>query len=126
MQNTRLTSLVNGFLGQFSRWLQNPWRRLSVIIISLLLGNFLAIAISSVAGQQGDLDVVVSVLLVAFTELVSWAVYKGDAFREARQRRRTGQQAELPPVRPLLFEMMNGFKLGLIYALFVEAFKLGS
>ena len=52
MQNTRLNTLVDRTVRQFTQWAQNPWRRLSLIIISLLFGNFLASAIATTTGQQ--------------------------------------------------------------------------
>ncbi|HEY9660867.1 MAG TPA: DUF565 domain-containing protein [Allocoleopsis sp.] len=123
MQNTRLSTLVDRSLRQFSRWFRNPWRRLSAITIALLLGNFLATTISTVSGQRAELDVTISALLVLFCEAVSWVVYRGDVAREARQQ---AQQNESAAARPLLIEGLNGLKLGLMYGLFVEAFKLGS
>ncbi|NJO79794.1 MAG: DUF565 domain-containing protein [Cyanobacteria bacterium RM1_2_2] len=114
MQNTRLSTLIEQFSGRFTVFLRNPWRRLSLMIISLLGGNFLATILSTVAGQNADLDVLVSLLLVAFAEVVSWLVYGGDRRRMAANQ------------RVLLIEILNGTKLGLTYGLFVEAFKLGS
>lgn len=118
MQNTRLNTLFDRSLGQFGRWLRNPWRRLSVLIISLLLGNFLATIVSTVSGQRAEIDVIVAALLMLFTEAVSWLVYRGD--------RRGLQQGAAEAARPLLLELLNGVKIGLTYGLFVEAFKLGS
>lgn len=123
MQNTRLNTLVDSIFLQLSRWLRNPWRRISVIVISLLLGNFFATIFSTVAGQRANLDVGVAMLLLLFTEVISWLVYRGDAVRE---RRRIQENVPVAEARPLLMEMLNGLKLGLIYGLFVEAFKLGS
>lgn len=111
MQNTRLNALIDGILGQFGGWFRNPWRRLSLLVISVLGGNFLATAVSTISGQKADLDIVVAALLVMFTELVSWLIYRG---------RPTGEG------RSLGLETLNGLKLGLTYGLFVEAFKLGS
>ncbi|NJO42918.1 MAG: DUF565 domain-containing protein [Cyanobacteria bacterium CRU_2_1] len=118
MQNTRLSTFVDRLLGQFGRWLRNPWRRLSLLLISILLGNFLATIVSTISGQQADLDVVVSIFLVIASEVISWAVYKSD-----RLRIQAGRDVE---PRPFLLEILNGTKLGFIYGLFVEAFKLGS
>lgn len=123
MQNTRLNTLVDRSLGRFSRWFRNPWRRLSAILITLLLGNFLATIISTISGQRAELDVTISALLVLLCEAVSWVVYRGDVIREARQQ---AQQSDSAAARPLLIEGLNGLKLGLMYGLFVEAFKLGS
>ncbi|MCU0525580.1 MAG: DUF565 domain-containing protein [Elainella sp. Prado103] len=115
MQNTRLSRLVDRSLSRFGTFLRNPWRRLSVLIISLLVGNFFATLTSTVAGQNADLDVVVSMVLVLIAEVISWVVYRSD-------RRRLDPFVQ----RVLLLEMLNGFKLGTMYGLFVEAFKLGS
>ncbi|MEO1353545.1 MAG: DUF565 domain-containing protein, partial [Cyanobacteria bacterium J06635_15] len=75
MQNTRLNTLINALGSRLGEWLFNPWRRLSLGIISLLFGNFFAISISSIAGQTADLDVVISLFLLLFVEIVSRWVY---------------------------------------------------
>ncbi|GAB4378617.1 MAG: DUF565 domain-containing protein [Elainellaceae cyanobacterium] len=126
MQNTRLTNLANSIFGQFNRWIQNPWRRISVIIISLLFGNFLATVLSTVAGQEADLDVAASMFLILFTEFISWIVYRGSAVRDTQRNPLRTAENQLLVARPLLLELLNGIKLGLTYGLFVEAFKLGS
>jgi hypothetical protein len=127
MQNTRLSNLVDGLLARFSRWLRNPWRRLSLMLISVLSGNFLATTLSTVAGQRAELDVVISVFLVATAEVISWVYYRGDASRAARRQRLIAQrESDAIAARPLILEMFNGVKLGAIYGFFVEAFKLGS
>lgn len=118
MQNTRLSTVVDNALGRFSRSLQNPWRRLSLLLITVLTGNFLASTISTVAGQKAELDVLAAFLLVLFSELISWLVYRGDRSRSLGQAR--------PAARSLLLDVLNGLKLGLAYGLFLEAFKLGS
>jgi predicted neutral ceramidase superfamily lipid hydrolase len=118
MQNTRLTTLVEGSLQRLTQWLRNPWRRSSMLIISLLFGNFLASAVSTIAGQKADLDILAAALIVALTELISWMTYgKG-------QRSLTRPPSNIQ--RSLLIEALNGLKLGLIYGLFVQAFTLGS
>lgn len=113
MQRTRLSTLVESTANQFGRWLFNPWRRLSLVIIGFLFGNFFGIAVSSIAGQAAELDVVISAILLGLVELISWWVYR-------RPSRDATGRTSLP------MEVMNSIKLGLIYSLFVEAFKLGS
>ena len=120
MQRTRLNTLISSTTKRFTRWVFNPWRRLSLVIISLLFGYFFAIVISSVTGQTADLDVVLSAIVLLFVELASWLVYGG-------QRQRPDLSAAEPnSQRPLLLETLNAFKIGLTYSLFVEAFKLAS
>jgi Protein of unknown function (DUF565) len=120
MQNTRLSTLIDRIFQQFVRWADNPWRRLSLIIISLLFGNFLASAISTSTGQRTELDVVISLVLLLFTESISWLIYGSNIGRQNLGDRETLGR------RPILITLLNSLKLGLIYGLFVEAFKLGS
>lgn len=110
MQNTRLNTLFDTTVRGLGGWLQNPWRRLSVLIISLLFGNFLGTAISTISGQQADLDILVAAILVGATELVNRIAYS----------------TTIATRRSLLVQIANALKVGLVYSLFVEAFKLGS
>lgn len=152
MQRTRLNTLFNQIVLRFRQWAFNPWRRLSVVLISLLFGNFFAVAISATAGQAAKLDVAVSAILVLGAELISWLYYR---FTPRRQRAALANQqlapligpdgavpagtdlglglgpnlgADLGPVRSrsTFIEALNAFKLGAVYGFFVEAFKLGS
>ena len=133
MQRTRLNTLFNQIVLKFRQWIFNPWRRLSLVLISLLFGNFFATAISATAGQTAKLDVTISAFLVIGVEFISWLYYR---FTPRKQRaERVNQQlsstivgVDSGPVRSrsTLAESLNAFKLGMIYGLFVEAFKLGS
>ena len=117
MQNTRLSTIVNVNLGRLSQWSQNPWRRTSLIAISLLLGFFLASVISTSTGAKSELDIVASAFVVAVTEIINRFVYS--------PRRITLADGSLAP-RLLTTDMLNSLKLGVTYGLFLEAFKLGS
>ncbi|EKV03721.1 Protein of unknown function (DUF565) [Leptolyngbya sp. PCC 7375] len=110
MQRTRLSTLVDQAGQRFSQWVFNPWRRISLAVISLLFGNFFATAISATAGQTAEIDILISAILVAMVEFISWLYHRS---------RSNGQRTILP-------ELLNSFKLGMVYGLFVEAFKLGS
>lgn len=118
MQNTRLNSLIAVSSDRLVQWLRNPWRRISLLIISLLFGNFLATVIATTTGQTADWDVFVALILVGFIELSNWFFYS-----RAQRRREPNRGLQS---RSLIIELLNGVKLGLIYGLFVEAFKLGS
>ncbi|WP_373542471.1 DUF565 domain-containing protein [Chamaesiphon sp.] len=120
MQNTRLNTLIDRTNRQFLQWSENPWRRLSLIIISLLFGNFLASAIATTTGQRTELDAIAAVSLLTIVESISWLTY-GTVFG----RRQVAPNA-LFGQRPIWIALLNGLKLGLVYGLFVEAFKLGS
>jgi Protein of unknown function (DUF565) len=121
VQNTRLNTLIDRIVSQFLTWAENPWRRLSLIIISLLFGNFLASAIASSTGQRTDLDIVISLILLIIVESISLVTY-GTALGQ----RKSTDRALILGHRPIAISIVNSLKMGLIYGLFVEAFKLGS
>ena len=117
MQRTRLNTLVEVTGDRLELLFNNPWRRISLSLISILLGFFMGSALVTTAGQAAIWDMPVAALVFAFTELISRFVYG----------RRKRQQDSLKPVRRSLYiEVLNLFKVGLIYSLFLEAFKLGS
>ena len=110
MQSTRLNRLFNVILKRLEQWLVNPWRRISILIISLLFGNFAASAVSTIAGQEGYLDVLYTLACLFITEALNWLVY--------------GRRGKI--ARFLIIDILNSLKIGFIYGLFLEAFKLGS
>ncbi len=110
MQSTRLNRLLNVITERFRQWLFNPWRRISLLVISLLFGNFLATAVSTIAGQEGYLDVLYALISLFITEILNWLVYRS--------------RVKIAP--SLGLDVLNGFKIGFTYGLFLEAFKLGS
>lgn len=124
MQNTRLNTLLSTLAQQLNRWATLPWRRLSLIMISLLGGNFLASVVSTTTGQRATLDAPLAVGLTILVELISWLVHS----QLIRQRVLVpGVETTAVQIRrPLWLDLLNGVKLGMIYGLFLEAFKLGS
>ncbi len=106
MQRTRLNTLVTIAAVRLERFRANPWRRTSLLIIALLSGNFVGNIIITTAGQTALWDVIAAALTLAFTESINLWVYRRN----------------VPPG----LSAINLFKAGLIYSLFVDAFKLGS
>ena len=109
MQDTRLNILVSAIAQRSQQWLLNPWRRISMIIISFLMGIFMGTAISTTAGQRATLDIYIAAILVFASELTSLFFYRRSSLK-----------------RGGWLEMLNIFKVGFTYSLFIEAFKLGS
>ncbi|MBR8830229.1 MAG: hypothetical protein N5P05_002890 [Chroococcopsis gigantea SAG 12.99] len=107
MQRTRLNTLASVAGDRLNVFFNNPWRRFSLLSISLFVGLFVGETVSTTAGQTAQWDVVAAGLLVGFTELVNIFVYRD------RTRRNVDN-------------VLNLFKVGVVYSLFLEAFKLGS
>ncbi len=110
MQNTRLNTLFTRATNQLRRLFSNPWRRVSLLLISLLLGFFLGNAISTISGQAAYWDVVAAAIVVTLVELINRLAYG----------------AAEPVRRALPTEALNAIKIGIVYSLCLEAFKLGS
>lgn len=116
MQRTRLNSLVDVAGTRIELLFSNPWRRIALLLISVLFGFFMGSAIATTAGQDASWDVIGAALILFFTELLSNFVYS----RPRPNRTATNRK------RFLVIDVVNLFKIGLIYSLFLEAFKLGS
>ena len=112
MQRTRLNTLIERTGTELTQFFSNPWRRLSLILLALLFGFFMGAAISTTAGQDAQWDVVGAALLLLFTELTSRFVY--------------AKKVSNSKPRSLWMEVLNCFKVGITYSLFLEGFKVGS
>jgi hypothetical protein len=118
MQRTRLTTLLDLASEQVLRLFNNPWRRISLILISVLLGIFTGSAISTTAGQAALWDITLAALMLLFTEITSIIVYQRTSRRNTTVNNLTRSS--------FFWEVLNSFKIGFTYSLFLEAFKLGS
>ena len=114
MQRTRLNNLVTIAEVKLELLFSNPWRKIALSFISILMGFFMGSAIVTTAGQDAAWDVTGAATLFVFTEIVSKLVY-GRKVSNSNQFRDS-----------LLLNTLNLFKIGVTYSLFLEAFKLGS
>ena len=120
MQRTRLNTLFDESLEKFGQFFQNPWRRFALIIISLLFGNFIGTVLPTTAGQEAAWDPVVAAGLLFFIELINRTYY-------SRQKQSSAENpSNISKGNYLVFDLLNVFKIGLMYGLIVEAFELGS
>jgi hypothetical protein len=115
MQRTRLNTLIEANGLRLTQFFRNPWRRISLSIMSFLLGFFIGMAISTTAGQDAQWDVVGAGLIVLIVELMNRLVYRGYSPSNQKSSQRS-----------LWWDILNFFKIGVTYSLFLEAFKLGS
>lgn len=117
MQNTRLSTIISTRVVQLSRWSRNPWRRISLNLIGLLGGFFTASFISTTAGVKSELDTVAAGITLLVVEVINRLAYS--------PRRPVLDDGSKVP-RLLTIEILNSVKIGIVYGLFLEAFKLGS
>lgn len=103
-QSTRLHQRFGELPADLEIWAGNPWRRLSLYIIFPLSGFLLGSAITAVAGVLGQLDPVAALLVVIGTEFTIRA--RSDRWSS------------------LLRQLLTLGRIGFLYGLFVEGFKL--
>ncbi len=106
LQSTRLQTNVGAALQRLDRWARNPWRRISLLALAGLIGFLIGSAITSVAGVLGQMDPVAALVVVLGTELT------------IRRRRSSEPSLKLPQ------QLLDLGRIGFLYGLFLEGFKL--
>ena len=107
-QRTRLQQSLGGAWPRLEQWAGNPWRRLSLLLIVLLVAFVIGNAIGTVSGARAFLDPVAALLCVVLIEV---------AIRlRGPLRRRPGDRLGL--------ELLDMGRLGFSYGLLLEGFKL--
>ena len=91
-----------------SKWANNPWRRYSISLITLLIGYFLGSSIGMVSAVVELMDPVAAFLSVVFIETL--IVLR----RNLRFERK----------RKFLVLLLDSVRLGLFYGFFTESLKL--
>nr|YP_009295360.1 hypothetical chloroplast RF20 [Dasya binghamiae]AOH77372.1 hypothetical chloroplast RF20 [Dasya binghamiae] len=81
----------------------------SLHIISLMLGFFIASILSTLPAQTGDWGIISAAIIVTLNEVISKMIYSYKIYKKNR-----------------ILNLINNMKIGIIYGLFVDAFKLGS
>ena len=107
MQTTRLNRLTGQSLQRLETWADNPWRRISLLLIVLLGGFTAGVSLGSVAGVLSIIDPVGALVVVGASEL---------AIRARRPLKRlSGNQLSLG--------LLDMARMGLIYGLLLEGIK---
>ncbi len=113
MQNTtpnRLATSINRFFTtsttRLNLWLQDPWRRSSISLISLLGGFYLANLLPTAIGQSSKFNIAIATLLLIVTEGISRIVY-------SQKGRNT-----------ITVDIINALKMGGCYSLFLDALHI--
>nr|YP_009027498.1 hypothetical protein 20 [Neoporphyra perforata]AGV01082.1 hypothetical protein 20 [Neoporphyra perforata]AHB35201.1 hypothetical protein 20 [Neoporphyra perforata]AIA19363.1 hypothetical protein [Neoporphyra perforata] len=108
MIKTGLSTFLTCLVKNLHNRLYYSLSELTTGLISLLLGFFISTGLSTIPGQTGDWGIIAASLIVAATELTSKIIY-------SNQRKLN-----------IKINLINNFKIGITYGLFVDAFKLGS
>lgn len=115
-KNTNLIAQTNKIFQFIENFINYKFNSFSIQLLSILLGFFVATALSTIPAQTGDWSIVASAIIVTNQEVISKITY----------------QNYIPKYRyktimlKTCLKYCNSIKIGILYGLFVDAFKLGS
>ena len=89
---------------------------LSLNLLSILLGFFTSTALSTIPAQTGDWGIVAAAIIVINQEIISRINYHNHV----------SAKHKLNAILKTFLKYCNSIKIGILYGLFVDAFKLGS
>ena len=91
-----------------SIWADNPWRRYSIALITILIGYFFGSSLGMVSAVLELMDPVAALVSVVFIEILI-------ALR---------RNFRLEKKKKFLLLLLDSFRLGLFYGFFTESLKL--
>jgi len=74
-----------------------------------MMGFFISSILSTIPAQTGDWGIISAAIIVTFNETLSKLIYGRKVYKNI-----------------ILINLINQIRIGIIYGLFVDAFKLGS
>jgi hypothetical protein len=107
-QTTRFHRVVAEAGASLDTWATNPWRRLSLLWITLLISFVIGVGLGSITGSLNLTDLVAALVCVAVMEISVRS--RGGLRRVAGPR--------------LLLQLVDMARMGLLYGLLLEGFKL--
>ncbi len=107
-QSTALNRNLINFISRLELWTTNPWRRYSFLLIIFLSAFFLGSSVGMINGTLALMDPVGAFFTIILIEFL------------VRIRR-----SEFNKKKPSIsFRIIDSFRMGFIYGLFMEGFKL--
>nr|YP_009315104.1 Hypothetical protein ycf20 [Titanophycus setchellii]SCW23559.1 Hypothetical protein ycf20 [Titanophycus setchellii] len=111
MDKTNLAKFVKNLFYSIDKAWKTKINTLSLSILYMLLGFFVSTTISTIPGQTGDWGIIGAAIIVTFYERISQYTYPVN-FKTNFSK--------------MFLKRINYIKIGILYGLFVDAFKLGS
>lgn len=108
MQQTRFQRQVAEAVPALQRWATNPWRRLSLLLIVLLISFSIGGVVGSITGALSQLDPLGALVCVLLMELAIRA--RGPLLRQGGDK--------------LGLQLLDMTRIGLLYGLLLDGFKL--
>ena len=114
--NTNLITQINKTVHSIKSFTNYKFNSFSLQLLSILLGFFIATALSTIPAQTGDWGIVASAIIVTNQEIISKITYQNYLLKYYNN----------TLIFKICLKYCNSIKIGILYGLFVDAFKLGS
>ena len=108
-QSTGFSRNIVNIISRLDLWTKNPWRKYSFLIIIFLFAFFLGSSIGMINGALALMDPIGAFFTVILIE--AFVRFRNSDFRK---------KDEKSIARP----MIDSFRMGFVYGLFMEGFKL--
>nr|YP_009243896.1 hypothetical protein Sdur_086 [Sporolithon durum]AMK96138.1 hypothetical protein Sdur_086 [Sporolithon durum] len=105
---------INQYIARLFNYRVN---RLSIQLLEIFLGFFISTILSTIPAQTGDWGIIAAAILVTIQEITSKIVYQSQSCSQNKNNTSLAKQ---------IIKCSNNIKIGILYGLFVDAFKLGS
>ena len=102
-----MSNYHNYIVNSFKYTIKYRLKYSNIKLIGLLLGFFIATVLSTMPAQTGDSSIIAASFITTCNEILSRIVYSNKK-------------------RCIISPYINYIKIGVVYGLFVDAFKLGS
>lgn len=86
----------------------------AIKVVNLLIGFFLSTVLTTIVGQTGDWAIIAGAIVVTYIELFSKWIYTSNLL------------SNQIVILNIFFSNVNSLRIGILYGMFVDAFKLGS
>nr|YP_009589217.1 conserved hypothetical plastid protein [Corallina ferreyrae]YP_009660685.1 conserved hypothetical plastid protein [Corallina chilensis]QJF58358.1 hypothetical protein [Corallina officinalis]QBL75733.1 conserved hypothetical plastid protein [Corallina ferreyrae]QCS25633.1 conserved hypothetical plastid protein [Corallina chilensis]QJF58557.1 hypothetical protein [Corallina officinalis]QJF58756.1 hypothetical protein [Corallina officinalis] len=113
---TNLEIQINFIVASINYFINYKLNHLSLQLLSLLLGFFISTALSTIPAQTGDWGIIAAAIIVTNQEIVSKIIYQ----------KKLRSYCQSIFLLRMFLRYCNSIKIGILYGLFVDAFKLGS
>lgn len=107
-QQTRFQITIAEAGSRLQRWSSNPWRRLSLLLVVLLISFVIGVGLGTITGALDQMDFIAAMVCVVVLEV---SIRTRRALREGASDR-------------LLVQLVDMARIGLLYGLLLEGFKL--
>ena len=107
-QQTRFQTSIAEANARLQDWAINPWRRVSLLLLTLLISFVIGVGLGTISGALDLMDLVGAVICLAVLELSI----------RTRRSLRQGDRHQL------LLNLVDMARVGLLYGLLLEGFKL--